>query len=388
MSATTLEHGPAGLAVARTAPRAFANPELANPGAVVSLSGVEKRYDGVGAVRGISLDVRSGEFLTLLGPSGSGKTTTLMMIAGFETPSAGDIKVDGRSVVAIPPNKRNLGMVFQNYALFPHLTVADNIGFPLKQRGVDRATRARLVGEALEVVRLPGYGARHPRQLSGGQQQRVALARAIVFRPRLLLMDEPLGALDKQLREGLQLELRRLHAELGITFIYVTHDQDEALTMSDRIAVVNEGKIAQLGTPEDLYDRPSDRFVASFIGESNFLSGVLQGFDGDQAVISLGGSVLRAGFATRPSADAAVTLTMRPERMHFADSHLASDALGNRLSATVTEAVFAGDCCRYHCQAAGGETFVVKQSCGATIKRHRPGDAVELAWSAADTILV
>ena len=271
MSVATLEL-PADIAAQTSTRRG------ANPGASVSLTGLEKRYDGVGAVRGISLEVQSGEFLTLLGPSGSGKTTTLMMIAGFETPSAGDIAVDGRSVIAIPPNKRNLGMVFQNYALFPHLSVADNIGFPLKQRGVDRTARARMVAEALEVVRLPGYGGRSPRQLSGGQQQRVALARAIVFRPRLLLMDEPLGALDKQLREGLQMELRRLHAELGITFIYVTHDQDEALTMSDRIAVVNEGRIAQLGTPEDLYDRPSDRFVASFIGESNFLPCVLQGF--------------------------------------------------------------------------------------------------------------
>ncbi len=242
-------------------------------GASVVLSGIEKRFDNVGAVRGVSLDIRSGEFLTLLGPSGSGKTTTLMMIAGFETPTAGDIAIDGRSVVAIPPHRRNLGMVFQNYALFPHLTVADNIGFPLKQRGIDRATRVRLVAESLELVRLPGYQARYPRQLSGGQQQRVALARSIVFHPRLLLMDEPLGALDKQLRESLQLEMRRLHADLGITFIYVTHDQEEALTMSDRVAVMHEGLIAQVGTPEDLYDRPCDRFVASFIGESNFLGG-------------------------------------------------------------------------------------------------------------------
>ena len=213
----------------------------AGRGASVSLTDLEKSYDRVGAVDGVSLDIRSGEFLTLLGPSGSGKTTTLMMIAGFETPTAGDIAIDGKSVVAMPPYRRNIGMVFQNYALFPHLTVAENIGFPLKQRGVAKAERARLVGEALELVHLPGYGERYPRQLSGGQQQRVALARAIVFKPRLLLMDEPLGALDKQLRENLQLEMRRLHADLGITFIYVTHDQEEALTMSDRIAVMNDG---------------------------------------------------------------------------------------------------------------------------------------------------
>ena len=242
-------------------------------GASVSLAGLEKRYDRVNAVAGVSLDIRSGEFLTLLGPSGSGKTTTLMMIAGFETPTAGDIAIDGKSVVGMPPYRRNIGMVFQNYALFPHLTVAENIGFPLKQRGVAKAERAKLVGEALELVHLPGYGERYPRQLSGGQQQRVALARAIVFQPRLLLMDEPLGALDKQLRENLQLEMRRLHADLGITFIYVTHDQEEALTMSDRIAVMNEGLVAQVGSPEDLYDRPCNRFVANFIGEFELPAG-------------------------------------------------------------------------------------------------------------------
>ena len=249
------------------------------------LSDIEKRYDNVGAVRGVSLDIRSGEFLTLLGPCGSGKTTTLMMIAGFETPNAGDIAIDGHVGGRLPPYRRNIGMVFQNYALFPHMTVAENIGFPLKQRGVAKARRARrLVAEALELVRLPGYERRYPRQLSGGQQQRVALARAIVFEPRLLLMDEPLGALDKQLRENLQLEMRRLHADLGITFIYVTHDQEEALTMSDRVAVMNEGLVAQVGTPEDLYDRPCDRFVAAFIGEFNFLSAIVRGMEDDVVV--------------------------------------------------------------------------------------------------------
>jgi len=270
-------------------------------------------------VRGVSLDIRSGEFLTLLGPSGSGKTTTLMLIAGFETPTAGDIAIDGHSVVALPPHKRNIGMVFQNYALFPHLTVAENIGFPLKQRGIDRATRARLVAESLDLVRLPGYQARYPRQLSGGQQQRVALARSIVFHPRLLLMDEPLGALDKQLRESLQLEMRRLHADLGITFIYVTHDQEEALTMSDRVAVMHEGLIAQVGTPEDLYDRPCDRFVASFIGESNFLPGVVRGRENGMVVADCGGSMLRAMAQTRLSPGETVTLATRPERIRFAE---------------------------------------------------------------------
>ena len=270
-------------------------------GASVSLNDLEKSYDRVAAVAGVSLDIHSGEFLTLLGPSGSGKTTTLMMIAGFETPTGGDIAIDGKSVVAVPPYRRNIGMVFQNYALFPHLTVADNIGFPLKQRGVAKAERAKLVGEALELVHLPGYGERYPRQLSGGQQQRVALARAIVFKPRLLLMDEPLGALDKQLRENLQLEMRRLHADLGITFIYVTHDQEEALTMSDRIAVMNEGLVAQVGRPEDLYDRPSSRFVAGFIGESNFLPAIVRGIEDDIVVAEYEGATIRALSPSRPA---------------------------------------------------------------------------------------
>ena len=359
----------------------------ADSGAALRLTGLEKRFDGVSVVRGISLDIRSGEFLTLLGPSGSGKTTTLMMVAGFETPDVGDILVDGRSMVGVPPNRRNLGMVFQNYALFPHLTVADNIGFPLKQRGVDRAARNRAVCEALEIVRLPGFDGRYPRQLSGGQQQRVALARAIVFRPRLLLMDEPLGALDKQLREGLQAELRRLHAELGITFVYVTHDQDEALTMSDRIAVVNEGLVAQIGTPEELYDHPADRFVASFIGESNLLPGALQAVADGRAVVAFAGATLHAQARKGRPQGTTVTLIVRPERMYFADSPLANDAMENRLDAVVTEAVFAGDCCRYQCRVAG-ESLTVKQMSAAAARRLRPGESVTLAWSAADTSLV
>jgi spermidine/putrescine ABC transporter ATP-binding subunit len=356
-------------------------------GAVVSLTGLEKNYGGVGAVRGVSLEVGAGEFLTLLGPSGSGKTSTLMMIAGFETPSAGDIKVDGKSVVGVSPHKRNIGMVFQNYALFPHLTVADNIGFPLKQRGIGKAERARMVGQALELVHLPGYGKRYPRQLSGGQQQRVALARAIVFQPRLLLMDEPLGALDKQLRESMQLEMRRLHAELGITFVYVTHDQEEALTMSDRIAVMNDGRIAQLDRPEALYDRPSSRFVASFLGESNFLPGIVHGFQGEDIVVAAcGGAMVRAVASCRPSQGDSVLLTMRPERMRFADS-IPCQGL-NRLNATVTEAVFAGERCRYLLQAPDGTPMVLKEPSGAAVRRRSVGEMTEVAWSAADTVVV
>jgi spermidine/putrescine ABC transporter ATP-binding subunit len=355
-------------------------------GAAISLVGLEKRFDSVGAVCGVSLDIESGEFLTLLGPSGSGKTTTLMMIAGFEQPTAGDIVIDGRSIVAIPPYRRDIGMVFQNYALFPHLTVAENIGFPLKQRGIDRAARARRVAESLEMVRLAGYEARHPRQLSGGQQQRVALARAMVFRPRLLLMDEPLGALDKQLRESLQIEIRRLHAELGITFVYVTHDQEEALTMSDRIAVMNEGLVAQLGAPEELYNRPESRFVASFIGESNFLSGIVRGVENGFVVADCAGALIRAVLRGHPQQGDEIVLTARPERLRFANGASGNSA-ENRIGATVTDAVFAGERCRYLLQAHGGIALVVKEPSGMAARR-APGDVVDIAWAAADTMIV
>jgi spermidine/putrescine ABC transporter ATP-binding subunit len=312
-----------------------------------------------------------------------------MMIAGFEMPTAGDIAIDGTSVVAMPPYRRNIGMVFQNYALFPHLTVEENIGFPLKQRGVAKAERSRLVGEALELVHLPSYGGRYPRQLSGGQQQRVALARAIVFKPRLLLMDEPLGALDKQLRENLQLEMRRLHADLGITFIYVTHDQEEALTMSDRIAVMNDGKVAQIGRPEDLYDRPTSRFVAGFIGESNFLPAIVRDMEDGVVVAECEGVLIRAICPARPASGAKVTLTTRPERLRFADGPLTnSETSQNRMSVTVTEAVFAGERCRYLLQAADGTPMVLKEPSSAAIRRRSVGERAEIAWSVADTILV
>lgn len=357
-------------------------------GASVSLTGLEKSYAGVAAVAGVSLDIQSGEFLTLLGPSGSGKTTTLMMIAGFQAPSMGDIAIDGASVVAMPPHRRNIGMVFQNYALFPHLTVAENIGFPLKQRGVSKAEQARLVGEALELVHLPGYGGRYPRQLSGGQQQRVAVARAIVFKPRLLLMDEPLGALDKQLRENLQLEMRRLHAELGITFIYVTHDQEEALTMSDRIVVMNDGKVAQVGRPEDLYDRPCNRFVAGFIGESNFLPAVVRGLESDIVVAECEGVLVRAATSVRPVIGAEVTLATRPERLRFTEKLAESGPVLNRMPVTVTEAVFAGERCRYMLKSDDGTSMVLKEASSAAVRRRAVGERADIEWSVADTILV
>ena len=309
-----------------------------------------------------------------------------MMAAGFETPDGGDIAIDGRSVVGLPPHKRSIGMVFQNYALFPHLTVAENIAFPLRQRGVDKATRTGWWAKVLIWSGFRAYEARYPRQLSGGQQQRVALARAVVFWPRLLLMDEPLGALDKQLRESMQLEMRRLHGELGITFIYVTHDQEEALTMSDRIAVMNDGLIAQIGTPEDLYDRPCDRFVASFIGESNFLPGIARGTKNGVLAVDFGGGLLFASATAAKPAGEPVTLTVRPERVRFAVG--AGDWGNNRVRATVTETVFAGERRRYVCALDRGATMVLKEASCAATRRRDPGERVELIWSAADTCAV
>ncbi len=357
-------------------------------GASVSLNTLQKSYGKIGAVTGVSLDLQSGEFLTLLGPSGSGKTTTLMMIAGFEAPSAGDIAIDGVSVVGMPPYRRNIGMVFQNYALFPHLTVAENIGFPLKQRGVPKAERTRLVGQALELVHLGGYGGRYPRQMSGGQQQRVALARAVVFNPRLLLLDEPLGALDKQLRENLQLEMRRLHAELGITCILVTHDQDEALTMSDRVAVMHEGRVVQVGRPEVLYDRPCNRFVAGFIGESNFLPALVRGLENDVVVVECEGALIRAMSSQCPPTGANITVAVRPERLRFADGLVGSGGATNRTRVTVTEAVFCGERCRYLLETDGGTSLILKEPSSAATRRRVPGERADITWSPADTIVV
>src|SRR5215467_6167348 len=249
-------------------------------GGRLTLTRLAKRYPGTTAVDAIDLDVGSGEFVTLLGPSGSGKTTTLMMVAGFTTPSEGEIAIDGRPITGMAPEHRNIGVVFQNYALFPHMTVSDNVAFPLKMRRQPSAEIRGRVGRALDLVHLAGLGERLPRQLSGGQQQRVALARALVFDPGLLLMDEPLGALDRNLREQMKIEIKRIHRDVGVTVLYVTHDQEEALTMSDRVALMNRGRIAQLGSAEDLYERPANRFVARFIGESNLLDGRVEVADG------------------------------------------------------------------------------------------------------------
>lgn len=276
-----------------------------------------KTYGAVTAVRDMSIDVAPGEFLTLLGPSGSGKTTLLMMIAGFVEPTAGDIFVNSRRITLLPPEKRNFGMVFQGYALFPHMTVAQNIAYPLKIRGTPKAEIAHKVNEALDLVRLRGMADRLPRQLSGGQQQRVAIARALVFSPDILLFDEPLGALDRKLRGEVQLELKRLHAELGATFIYVTHDQDEAMTMSDRVAIIDGGRLVQIGAPSELYERPNSRFAAAFLGRSAFIDGRLVARHGEEAEIAVGEARVRHRGPVPPLADGAVTLSLRPEKVRI-----------------------------------------------------------------------
>ena len=357
-------------------------------GAAVRFEQLEKRFGTVVAVDRISLAIEPGEFITLLGPSGSGKTTTLMMLAGFEIPTTGEIYIEAEPVAAVPPYRRNIGMVFQSYALFPHMTVAENIGFPLKMRKFDKRATKERVAEALRIVNLSGYETRYPRQLSGGQQQRIALARAIVFQPRVLLMDEPLGALDKQLRERLQFEIKRIHEQLGVTVVYVTHDQQEALVMSDRIAVMNHGRIEQIGDPTDLYEHPQNRFVASFIGESNFLNGTVLEVGHSSVVVEAGGATLRAVMHESASAGARATLAVRPEKLAFAGGEPARDGDVNLLPATVREVVFVGEMRRYLLETAAGDILTLKQQQRHGAERYDPGEHVELGWHIEDTRIV
>ena len=286
---------------------------------------VGKRYGAVQAVIDATLEVQAGEFVSLLGPSGSGKTTTLMMIAGFEQPTTGSIELAGRQVEQVPPNQRDIGMVFQSYALFPHLSIAANIGFPLKVRGRPRAETEAAVRSALALVGLSEMAARRPAQLSGGQQQRVALARALVYQPKLLLLDEPLSALDKNLREQMQIELRRIHRQVGITTLYVTHDQSEAMTLSDRIVVFNRGRIEQVGAPLEIYTRPASRFAASFVGDSNILDG--QVGDTPAQLRLADGTLLQAAQPLLPSATGAASLLVRPEDIHLGQPPSDTNAL-------------------------------------------------------------
>ena len=309
---------------------------------LVSFTGVQKTYDGIHlVVRDLNLDIRQGEFLSLLGPSGSGKTTTLMMLAGFESPTAGEISLNGAAITRTPPHKRNFGMVFQNYALFPHMTVADNIAYPLTVRKLSAADREAKVARALDMVQLGRMGTRYPGQLSGGQQQRVALARALVFDPQLVLMDEPLGALDKQLREHMQIELKALHRRLGVTFVYVTHDQTEALTMSDRVAVFNDGAIQQIDVVDSLYETPLNRFVAGFVGDST-----VRLPDGVQL---RGINVNSAGVGEK------VQCGTRPERLQIAQA-----AAANTFQTRVADVIYFGDHLRLRCEMPGQADATIK----------------------------
>jgi spermidine/putrescine ABC transporter ATP-binding subunit len=330
-------------------------------GATLRLEGLRKTFGPVVAVDDVSLEIERGKFLTLLGASGSGKSTTLMMVAGFLLPDGGEIYVDGLPIGDTPPYRRDFGVVFQNYALFPHMRVFDNVAFPLKMRKVGPTETHRKVEAVLELVRLAGYEDRYPRQLSGGQQQRVALARAVVADPRLLLMDEPLAALDKQLREHMQLELKNIQRTLGLTVVYVTHDQTEALVMSDQIAVMHDGRLEQVGTPSEIYDRPVNRHVAEFIGESNFLEGTVREVaDVTCRVECADGLIVRGRCSNGVAVGQVVSLALRPERIRIAGS----DACLNGAVGVVEDMIYVGEAVKYRVRIAPGSVLSVKEPRG------------------------
>ena len=350
-------------------------------GVAITARALRKRYGKVRALDDVDLDVRGGEFLTLLGPSGSGKTTLLMVLAGFIRPDQGHLRFGDDEVIRLAPHKRDIGMVFQNYALFPHMDVAGNIAYPLRLRGIRGDEQRRRVDAALQTVQLEGYGSRRIDALSGGQRQRVALARAIVFEPRIVLMDEPLSALDKQLRERMQIELRQLHEKLGTTTIYVTHDQREALTMSDRIAVIHGGRIMQLDTPQAIYEQPGNRFVAEFIGESTFLNAELEGDDRCRCA----GQPLR--LAGRAPAGGGVVM-LRPERVRLLAAGAAPVDDVNVLDAQVTQTVYQGDSFLLQARLADGCAISARGSAGPGAVAALPpaGAAVRLGFGVADTV--
>jgi len=352
--------------------------------AFVEFERVQKSYDGENlVVKDLNLSMPKGEFLTMLGPSGSGKTTCLMMLAGFETATHGDIRLDGVSINNIPPHKRGIGMVFQNYALFPHMTVAENLSFPLEVRKIGKSDREAKVMRALGMVQMQDFVGRRPAQLSGGQQQRIALARALVFEPELVLMDEPLGALDKQLRETLQFEITRLAHNLGITTVYVTHDQTEALTMSDRVAVFDDGRIQQLAPPDTLYEEPQNSFVAQFIGENNTLMGVVEQIKGDTCEIRLDdGSLIDAKPINVSEKGQRTRVSIRPERVEIDKGRLNPDA--HTLKAEVLEFVYMGDIFRTRLRVAGSDDFVIKTRNAPDQIRLKPGAQIDIGWMPQD----
>lgn len=353
------------------------------PSPFISFRQIDKTYDGQQyVVRGLNLDVMRGEFISLLGPSGSGKTTTLMMLAGFESPTLGQILVDGQRLDEKPPHQRDIGMVFQNYALFPHLSIADNVGFPLSVRKVAKDEYKTRVQRALEMVELSHLANRRPAQLSGGQQQRVALARALVFEPKVVLMDEPLGALDKRLRETMQYEIMRLHRELGLTIVYVTHDQSEALTMSDRVAVFSDGFIQQLAPPAELYENPRNAFVANFVGENNSLEGRIVELSDHWAVMEFSdGTRIRGRCSDGVRASGVGTLALRPERTHLGQAHSADS---NSLKAKVCKLIYCGDHYRVELVLPSGQPLVAKLSNDQHAAHPAIGDVVFVHWRSED----
>ena len=349
----------------------------------VQFAEIQKSYDGeILVVKDLNLSIRSGEFLTLLGPSGSGKTTTLMMLAGFEVPTHGRIHLNGRPIDDVPPHRRNIGMVFQNYALFPHMTVEENLAFPLEVRKVPREDIKKKIARALDMVQLGTFAKRRPGQLSGGQQQRVALARALVFEPELVLMDEPLGALDKQLREQMQLEIKHIHQDLGVTVVYVTHDQGEALTMSDRIAVFNDGRIQQLATPDDLYERPANSFVAQFIGENNKIQGKVVAINGQSCQVEIdGGGRVEALPIGIGAVGMPTTLSLRPERVQISPTN---GACANVFSARIEELIYLGDHTRVRTSVCGNSDFVIKLPNSEGMPDLKPGTTISVGWKKED----
>ena len=358
------------------------------PSTHLRIAGVSKRYGDVVALAPTDLDVPAGEFLTLLGPSGSGKTTLLGLIAGLVRPDGGEVAIDGADVTYSAPYERDIGMVFQSYALFPHMTIEDNVAFPLRMRKVKDAEARRRAGEALELVRLPHVARRYPRELSGGQQQRIALARCMVYRPSIILMDEPLGALDKKLRDQMQREIKRIHRELRTTIVYVTHDQEEAMTMSDRVCLMNGGRIAQLGTPDDLYFRPRTLFVADFLGESNLLPARVERVSRDGLDVSLPaveGTAEVAGNGTPFEAGQAVRLMVRPQNLAVAPG-----AAKGKIVARVAEVMVNGSLTKLYMEpvASGLPSLVSAHPTRSRAVRHAVGDLVSLDWDASDAVAI
>lgn len=350
----------------------------------VCFKNVQKSYDGkILVVKDLNLSIGRGEFLTMLGPSGSGKTTCLLMLAGFETATHGQILLDGKTINNIPPHKRGIGMVFQNYALFPHMSVEENLSFPLEVRSMGKSMREQKVKHALDMVQMSEFATRRPSQLSGGQQQRIALARALVFEPELVLMDEPLGALDKQLREHMQFEIKHLHERLKVTVVYVTHDQTEALTMSDRVAVFDDGIIQQLASPDTLYEEPTNSFVAQFVGENNTLTGVVEKIDKSSATVRLdSGDMISAMPVNIHKSGERTRVSIRPERVETDMKRLPEG--GYTISAEVLEFIYMGDVFRTRLKVAGNDDFIVKSRNSPGQSRLTPGETIKIGWLPQD----